>query len=294
MVGRPNAGKSTLMNRWLREKVAIVSDKPQTTRHRLVGVLSEARGQVVFHDTPGVHRPQHRMNRRMVREATDTIEDCDVVCLIVDASVDSHRSDLGSGDHYLADLVAKSPLPKVVVLNKIDLVKKRRLLPRIGIYAERGFERIVPVSAKTGDGSAAALDVIFSLLPEGEALYDRELLTPHSERFLVAERIREKVLEQTRDELPFATAVVIESWLEEPEAGRMVIAAAILVEKPGQKAILIGQGGSRIKALGIAARKDLEQYLGKPLRLELFVRESSGWREDPRVLAELDRYRFPG
>lgn len=288
LVGRPNAGKSTVMNRLLAEKVAIVSDKPQTTRQRLVGILTEARGQMVFYDTPGLHKPEHRMNRFMVREAVDALDAADVVCLVVDASVGA-----GGGDQRLIDQVRRSTRPKVVLLNKIDLVRKGRLLPIIDHYAQTAiFEEIVPVSALTGDGMERVLDLLFARLPEGDPLYDADLLTPHSERFLVAERIREKVLEQTRDELPFVTAVAVERWEEDAEAGRLVIYAVILVERPGQKAILIGRGGHQIRDIGIAARRDLEEFLGRPLRLELHVRQAERWREDPQALADLDRDRF--
>jgi GTP-binding protein Era len=284
-IGRPNAGKSTLMNRLLGEKVAIVSDKPQTTRHRLVGILSSERGQMVFYDTPGVHRPLHRLNRQMVRHAADALADADVICLLVDAS-----QPFGSGDQYMIDLVAKAEGPRVLVLNKVDLVKKPNLLPRIDRYARTGlFEELVPVSAATGDGCDVLLDVLWKLLPEGPPLYDPELLTIHPERFLAAERIREKVLELTSEELPFATAVLVERWEEEPERGLVRIYASILAEKPGQKKILVGRQGSMIKAIGTAAREDLEEFLGRRVYLDLQVRLEPGWREDRGLLASLDR-----
>jgi len=283
IVGRPNAGKSTLMNRLLGEKVAIVSEKPQTTRHRLVGVLSEPRGQMVFHDTPGIHRPLHRMNRQMVRHATDAMAGADAICLLVDAS-----QPFGSGDRYARDLVARAAAPRLVALNKIDRVAKPKLLPRIELYAESGaFEEIVPISARTGEGCDTLLDLLWRRLPEGPPIYDEELLTTHPERFLAAEWIREKVLEATRSEIPFATAVVLERWQEEGDAVR--IWASILVERPGQKKILVGSGGSMIKRLGIASRLELEQLLERRVHLHLNVRHEPGWREDRRLLAELDR-----
>ena len=286
LVGRPNAGKSTLMNHLLAEKVAIVSDKPQTTRHRLVGILSTERGQMVFYDTPGVHKPLHRLNRQMVRYALDALNDADVVCLLVDVSQKP-----GSGDAYMLDLVGKAREPRVLVLNKVDRVRdKKQLLPVIERYGKTGlFAAIVPVSALTGDGCERLLDVLWDKLPEGEPLFDPELLTIHPERFLAAERIREKVLELTSEELPFSTAVVIERWEEEDEKDLTRIHATILVERPGQKKIVVGHQGQMIKAIGTAARLDLEQFLERRVYLDLYVRVEPGWREDRALLATLDR-----
>jgi len=289
LIGRPNAGKSTLMNRLLREKLAIVSDKPQTTRHRLVGILSAERGQMVFYDTPGVHKPLHRMNKQMVRYAVDALDEADVVCLLVDAA-----QRFGSGDAYMLELLERSRRPKIALLNKIDRVSKPSLLPVIQRYADTGlFEEVVPVSALTGDGCDRLLDLLWGLLPEGPPGYDADLLTLHPERFLAAERIREKILEHTRDELPFATAVLLETWEEEagrgPQRGLIKIGASILVEKPGQKKILIGRGGSMIKTIGTEARLDLEEFLESRVFLDLHVRVEPDWRERRNVLADIDR-----
>ena len=285
LVGRPNAGKSTLLNRLLGEKLAIVSDKPQTTRQRLVGILTEARGQIVFHDTPGIHRPLHRLNRQMVRLALEALAEADLTCVLLDASVPS-----GAGDAFLLDLLRKSPGLRVAVLNKIDLVSKPRLLPAIARLAETGlFEEIVPVSALTGDGGPRLVEVLFRHLPVGPPLYDPQLWTVHPERFLAAELIREKVLERTREELPFTTAVLIEKWEEEPERERTRIYAALLAERPGQKKILIGRQGATIKAIGTAARQDIEGLLGRRVHLDLHVRLEPGWRESRRLLADLDQ-----
>ncbi len=287
LIGRPNAGKSTLMNRLLAEKVAIVSDKPQTTRHRLVGILSGPRGQMVFYDTPGIHKPLHRLNRQMVRHAMDAVNDADVVCLLVDAA-----ERFGAGDAYMLDLLGKAALerkmPRLLLLNKVDRVRKPDLLPRMERYAASGlFDELVPISATTGDGCDLLLDLLWKLLPEGPPLYDPELLTIHPERFLAAERIREKVLERTREELPFATAVVIDRWEEDGDLTK--IFASILVDRPGQKKILVGHGGGKIKEVGTAARLDLEEFLGRRVYLDLHVRLEPGWREDRAVLAQLDR-----
>lgn len=284
LVGRPNVGKSTLMNRLLAEKVAIVSDKPQTTRHRIVGILTADEGQMVFFDTPGVHRPLHRLNRQMVQHAVDSLGEADVVCLLIDSA-----ARFGGGDAYLLDMVSKAKSPKLAILNKIDLVAKPSLLPLIERYSQdQVFEEIVPVSGLTGDGCEVLLQALWNRLPEGEPYYDADLLTIHPERFLSLERIREKVLAATRDELPFTTAVVLDSWEEEP--GRLTkIFASILVERSGQKAIVIGRQGRGIKAISMAARKDLEKFLNRRLYLELHVRVRPNWREDRQLLADLDR-----
>jgi GTPase len=285
LVGRPNAGKSTLMNRLLAEKVAIVSNKPQTTRHRLVGILSDERGQMVFYDTPGIHRPLHRLNKQMVRHALDAMNDADARCLLVDAA-----EPFGSGDAYMLDLIGESRAPRLLALNKIDKVRKPDLLPMIDRYARSGvFAEIVPLSAATGDGCDRLLAALWPLLPEGPPLYDPELLTIHPERFLAAERIREKVLAATHEELPFATAVMIDRWEEEEGRDLLRLYASILVERPGQKKILVGRQGQMIKAIGTAARHDLEEFLGRRVFLDLQVRLEPGWREDRALLARLDR-----
>ncbi|MEZ5333364.1 MAG: GTPase Era [Thermoanaerobaculia bacterium] len=289
LVGRPNAGKSTLMNRLVAEKVAIVSDKPQTTRQRIVGILSGDRGQMVFLDTPGFHKPLHRMNRQMVRAAQEALEEADVVCLLVEAS-----AAFGSGDSRMLEIVAQAPGRKILALNKIDLVAKPKLLPRLARYADTElFEELVPVSALTGDGCDLLLDLLWDRLPTGEPLHDPQLFTPHSERFLAAERIREKVLERTRDELPYTTAVRLDSWEEEP-SGRIVVHGTILVERPGHKKILVGKEGTMIREIGTTARHELQEMLGCPVHLELFVRLEPGWREDRRLLADLDRHVIAG
>jgi GTP-binding protein Era len=283
LMGRPNAGKSTLMNRLLEEKLAIVSDKPQTTRHRLVGIYTEERGQIVFYDTPGLHRPLHRMNRQMVRYALESMNEADVVCLIVDASVPG-----GSGDAYVLDLLAEAGGTKMALLNKVDVVKKPTLLPRIEKYSSTGlFQDIVPISALTGDGCETVLDLIFTHLPKGPPLYDPELLTVHPERFLAAERIREKLLEATSQELPFTSAVLIDRWEEDEDRPLVKIYASILVERKGQKKIVVGRDGQMVKKIGSQARHDLEAFLEKKVYLELHVRHEANWRESPRVLAGL-------
>jgi GTP-binding protein Era len=285
LMGRPNAGKSTLMNYWLGQKLAIVSDKPQTTRHRLIGLLTDSRGQMIFYDTPGVHKPLHHLNRQMVRHAVEAMNQADVVCLLVDAA-----TSFGSGDAYMLELVGRSEAPRVLALNKIDRLAKPKLLPLMKRYGEGTvFEDVVPISAATGDGCEALLDVLWRHLPEGAPIHDAELLTTQPERYHVAERIREQILAQTRDELPFTTAVVIDRWEEGGESAQTVIFASILVESPGQKKILIGKGGERIKEIGTRARHDLMDFLGRRVHLELHVRHEPGWRENARLLARMER-----
>ncbi|MEZ5284121.1 MAG: GTPase Era [Vicinamibacterales bacterium] len=251
LVGRPNAGKSTLLNRLVGEKLAIVSDKPQTTRTRIVGVRRFPEGEVVFIDTPGIHRPLHRLNVRMVDTAVDSLRDADVVVAVVDASEAT-----GAGERFLLDLVRKSPATRVLALNKIDRVEKTALLPRMAGFADAGFADIVPVSAKTGDNVERLEQVLLGHLPEGEPQYPEDHLTDHPERFFVAELVREQVLRQTHDELPFSTAVVVDKFEEGP---LLRLYCTILVERESQKPILIGQAGAAIKAIGTAARHELER-----------------------------------
>jgi GTP-binding protein Era len=293
LVGRPNAGKSTLLNRLVGQKLAIVSDKPQTTRNRIVGVRNYFRtpgpqdprtlvGQVVFVDTPGVHKPLHRLNVRMVDAALDTLSEVDLVALVVDAAEPP-----GGGDRFLLDVVKRSSTPRILVLNKIDAVDKQTLLPRLEEYAREGFEELVPVSALTGANVERLEKVLLERLPEGEAIYPEDYLTDQPERFFVAELVREQVLQQTRDELPFSTAVIVDKF-EEPDAkGLMKFYCTILVERETQKPILVGRAGARIKAIGTAARKELEAFFDAKVFLDLHVKVKEGWREDERMLDSL-------
>ena len=286
LVGRPNAGKSTLLNRFVGQKVAIVSDKPQTTRQRIVGVRNSAAGQIVFLDTPGIHKPVHRMNRRMVDAALDALRDADVVVLVVDAA-----SRPGAGDDFVLDLVTRAAKPGVLALNKIDLLRKEALLPIIERYARAmDFAAIVPISAATGDGHDALDTAILAALPEGDPLYPDDYLTDQSERSLAAELVREKVLAHTRDELPFTTAVIIDQFEEPVEPGGPTkIYASILVDTESQKPIVIGRGGDMIKRIGTEARRDLEEMLDGRVYLDLHVKVRQDWRDDERVLDELGR-----
>ena len=282
LVGRPNAGKSTLLNRLVQQKLAIVSDKPQTTRNRIVGVRNYPEGQIVFVDTPGVHKPLHRLNVRMVDAALDTLKEVDLVAVVVDVSEPS-----GGGDRFLMEVVKRSKTPRLLVLNKVDAVDKPALLPRLVEYEKEGFEEMVPVSALTGENVDRLEQVLLRHLPEGDPIYPEDYLTDQPERFFVAELVREQVLQQTRDELPFSTAVVVDKF-EEPDAkGLMRLYCTILVERESQKPILVGKGGSRIKAIGTAARKELQAFFDTKVFLDLHVKVKEGWREDERMLDSL-------
>ncbi len=284
LLGRPNAGKSTLLNRFVGQKVAIVSDKPQTTRHRIVGVRNSPGGQVVFIDTPGIHKPMHRMNQRMVDAATTTLKEVDVAVLVVDATEPP-----GAGDRFVLDLVKRSGVTTILVLNKIDRVRKPALLPIIQQYTGVAeFAAVVPVSAITGDGVDLLEREILAALPDGEPLYPDDYLTDQTQRTLAAELIREKVLAHTRDELPYSTAVVIEQFQEpEREGGLTRIHASILVDHESQKPIVVGKGGEMIKRIGTEARKDLEEMLEGRVFLDLYVKVRADWRDDERILNEI-------
>jgi GTP-binding protein Era len=280
LVGRPNAGKSTLLNRLVGQKLAIVSDKPQTTRNRIVGVRQYPDGQVVFLDTPGVHKPLHRLNVRMVDAALDTLKEVDVIAVVVDGSEPG-----GAGDDFLMDVIRRSKVPRVLVLNIADKVS---LLPRLAEYEKTvGFADLVPVSALTGENVDRLETVLLSHLPEGEPIYPEDYLTDQPERFFVAELIREQVLQQTRDELPFSTAVVVDKFEEADAKGLMRFFCTILVERDSQKPILIGRAGARIREIGTAARKELETFFDARVFLDLHVKVREGWREDERMLDTL-------
>jgi len=283
LVGRPNAGKSTLLNRMVGTKLAIVSDKPQTTRNRIVAVRNYAeplRAQVVFVDTPGIHRPLHRMNVRMVDMAYESIGDVDLIALVRDAT-----DGLGAGDRFVLKALQRAERPVVLVLNKIDCIAKPRLLPIIDWYRrQRDFAAIVPVSATTGDGVNLLEQEFVAQLPEGDALYPDDYLTDQPERVLAAETVREKVLRHTHTELPFTTAVVVDRFDDESEPGRLQLFCSILVEGSSQKPIVIGQGGALIRQIGTEARLDLERFFGVQVYLDLHVKVRSGWRENDKIL----------
>jgi len=281
LVGRPNVGKSTLLNRILGEKVAIISDKPQTTRTRILGVKHLPGAQMVFLDTPGIHKPKFELNKRMVEVALHVLDEVDLVFFMVEATEPP-----GHGDRFVLERLKERDVPVVLVVNKVDLVKKVRLLPLIDEFSRmHGFADIVPISAKTGDGVDHLLELALARMPEGPAYFPDDVVTDQPMRVLAAEIIREKLLQKTRDELPFAIAVGIDSFKEE---GRMArISATIYVEKDSQKAIVIGKHGQILKDVGTYARIDMENFFGMKVFLELWVKVKGSWRQDERMLVEL-------
>jgi GTPase len=282
LVGRSNVGKSTLLNQLVGTKLAAVSDKPQTTRNRIVGIVSRPEAQVVFVDTPGIHAARAPLNTRMVAVARQALGDADLRVLVLDAA----RGVTADDREVAAELAPSRAV--VVAVTKTDLIARRSLL---GVCAQAAATlpgaEVVPVSGRTGDNVARLIAVIVSALPEGAPLYPPDQLSDQSERFLAAEIVREKIIRQTRDELPYATAVLIDGFREEPARELVVIQATVLVERDSQKGILIGDGGRRIRDIGRAARLELEAVFGCRVFLELHVKVLREWSKDPRVLREL-------
>ncbi|HET6675659.1 MAG TPA: GTPase Era [Nitrospiraceae bacterium] len=285
IIGRSNVGKSTLLNRLLDEKIAIVSDKPQTTRTRILGVAHRVDAQIAFVDTPGLHEPHHLLNRRMVRTALDVFDDADIFYVLVEATGQPGPGDRAVVNH-IRQAVTRQPRPVILVVNKVDLVNKSRLLPLIENYVRLfPWTEVVPVSARNGDNVERLVALTVALLPEGSAVYNEDMVTDQSMRVLAAELIREKLLDQTYEEVPHSVAVEIEQFQETKKLAR--IGAAILVEKESQKAIVIGKQGERLKKIGIAARHDMERLFGVKIFLEMWVKVREAWREDEQVLSEL-------
>ena len=282
-IGRPNAGKSTLLNRLVGEKIAAVSNKPQTTRHKIQGIVSREDGQIVFVDTPGVHKPGHLLNRRMMAAVHDAILNVDLLVLMRDASVST-----GNGDRFVLDLVKNAEKPALLVLNKIDKIKaKSDLLPLIeGYSGEHEFAEIIPISALKGDAIDNLLTQIIKHLPVGDPIFGEDEMTDQPLRSIAAEMVREKILASTGEEIPYVTAVVPEVWDDsDPDITR--IFCAIYVERASQKKIVIGKGGSRIKDVGTKARVDIEKLIGKKVFLKLFVKVVEDWRNRERDLDEM-------
>ncbi|MBL8135558.1 MAG: GTPase Era [Acidobacteria bacterium] len=284
LVGRPNAGKSTLLNQLVGTKLAIVSDKPQTTRNRIVGVKTTPAGQLAYLDTPGIHKPLRTLNDRMMEVARAALREVDVVTLVIDTTAPE-----GAGDRFVRELVATVRVPVVVALNKVDLIAKGDLLPRIAALADRKiYADIVPVSAATGENVDRLESILLSHLPEGPPLFPDDYLTDQPERFFAAELVREQVLRHTHAELPFSTAVVVDQFGEpETPGGLLRLHCSILVERATQKPILLGKGGSMIKAIGTAARHSLEAFFDTKVYLDLHVKVKEDWRDDPRALADI-------
>jgi GTPase len=282
LIGRPNAGKSTLLNRLVGQKIAAVSDKPQTTRFRIQGVITKPEGQIVFVDTPGVHLPGYELNRRMMAAVQDALLGVDLVCLIRDASAST-----GNGDRFVLDLVKRSEKPALLLLNKIDkLEDKAALLPLMDWYSkEYDWREIIPISALQDEMTDVVIDSALRHLPEGEPIFSEDELTDQTMRVLVSEIVREQVLHTTGDEIPYVTAVVTERF-EEVREDFARIYCVIVVERSSQKKIIIGKGASRLKQIGIRARREIENLIGHRVHLELFVKVEEDWRNKEQLLNE--------
>jgi GTP-binding protein Era len=277
IVGRPNVGKSTLLNALLGEKIAIISDKPQTTRNKILGIVNEPNAQLVFMDTPGIHKPMHKMNEYMVQTALRTYNEVDVILMLVEATAQP-----GAGDRFIIETLEKVKTPVFLLINKVDLVKKEALLPLMQEYSTLyPFAEIIPLSALRND-LGNLIESILQRLPEGPKYFPDDQLTDQPERFVVSELVREKIFELTKEEIPYSSAVVIEEMKEEPEITR--IHAAIYVERDSQKGIVIGKGGAMLKKIGTLARMDAEKLLGTKIFLKLYVKVKKDWREDDRLL----------
>lgn len=274
LVGRPNVGKSTLLNRLVGQKIAIMSDKAQTTRNKIQGVFTTENEQIIFIDTPGIHKPKHRLGDFMVRTALSTINEVDVVLFLV--NVTEKR---GPGDNYVIEKLRTVESPVFLVLNKIDQVHPDELLPIIEDYNEQmDFQEIIPISATEGNNVERLVETITKYLPEGPQFYPEDQVTDHPEYFIVSELIREKVLERTREEVPHSVAVVVEGMKREDDQ-KVLVEATIIVERKSQKGIIIGKGGKMLKDIGMNARKDIEALLGDRIFLDLFVKVQNDWRE---------------
>ncbi len=281
IVGRPNAGKSTLVNALVGRKVAIVTPRPQTTRNRIQGIVNREGAQVVLVDTPGVHKPDSALGRLMMAEIRDALDGIDLLAAIVDSGEEP-----GPGEKYVLEMARRFRGPAVLLLNKVDLIHKALLLPRIEtLRLAREFAAIIPISAKTGEGLPDALDAFCAHLPEGPAFFPADQYTDQPERFLAGEIVREKAILATQQEVPYGLAVLVDSFEERPRIIR--IAATLYVERLGHKGILIGKGGAKLKKIGTDARKELEQLLGIKVFLELHVKVQLNWRENPAMVRQL-------
>src|SRR5438093_8233558 len=281
IVGRPNSGKSTLLNYLVGEKVSIVTKKPQTTRRIVRGIVTRPDGQIIFLDTPGIHKPIHRMNERMMKAVREAMADIDLILLIVDAS-----AEFGRGDEFTLDLLKAVTGNKFLLLNKIDLVEKKNLLPVIERYSKLGdFAEIVPISALSGENVDMLTGQILKYLPEGPMFYPADQISDQQERAIAAEMIREKLILLTEEEMTYSTAVVIDRFEEDAKLYR--IFASIFVERDSQKAIVIGKAGQKLKQIGKEARKELESFLGRKVLLDLHVTVKKHWRDDEDTLRNL-------
>jgi len=287
LVGRPNVGKSTLLNRLIGAKIAIMSDKPQTTRNRIRGVLTREAGQVIFLDTPGVHRPKHRLGDYMTRLALATLQEVDLILFVIDVT-----SRFGPGEQVILEHLQGVETPVFLVINKIDLVSPEELLPMIDEHRKRySFREVVPVSAAKGTNLERLEERIFDALPEGPPYYPADQVTDHPESFIVAELVREQVLNLTREEIPHSVAVVVEEMAPR-ENGLVYIRAVVVTEKESQKAILIGREGGMLKRVGQRARREIEALLGSQIYLDLWVKVKKDWRNREPILRNFGTQRI--
>ena len=288
IVGPPNAGKSTLMNNLLGQKISIVTPKPQTTRNRIVGIVNDTDYQVVFLDTPGLHKAREPLNIEMVRVAMESLSEVDLVLFLVDVSLPLPEKVQEKKSAEFAEYLKQIKSPAIMVLNKIDLIDRKKVLPLIKTYHELyPFRAMIPISALAGEGVDSLLTEILSLLPMGPRYFPEDIPTDASERFLCAEIVREKVFLLTGQEIPYSTAVQIESFKEDEVKKLVTIHAAIVLEKKSQKGIVIGKGGKKLKSIGIAARKDIEALIGEKVLLKLWVKVKKNWSQDERFLKEI-------
>lgn len=281
LIGRPNAGKSTLLNQLVGRKIAITSDKPQTTRNKILGILTKENWQMILLDTPGIHKPKDKLGEHMVKVAMNTLNEVDVIYYLVDASVS-----FGGGESFILEKLRKVKTPVFLLLNKIDLLEKPRLLPLIDFYRNRGdWQAIVPISALKGENIESLLDDTLRILPEGPRYYPEDAVTDQPERILIAELIREKAVQATREEIPHSLAVNID-YMQSRSQDLLDIGATVYVERDSQKGILIGKKGEMLKLIGSKARLDIERLLGNKIFLELWVKVKADWRNREGLLRE--------
>jgi len=282
IIGRPNAGKSTLFNAIVGDKISIITDKPQTTRNKITGIKNFPDAQLIFLDTPGMHKPKTPMNRAMVQTTRETISSVEVLLMLIEANTDVHPHDL-----FLIESLAQVKVPVFLVINKIDLIEKKFLLPLIDKFRTLyNYREIFPVSALKGDGIEALLNAIKEILPEGPKYYPDDIITDATERFIAAEFIREKITLFTQQEIPYSTAVEVDLFKEDEEKNLIRISATINVEKESQKAIMIGKKGTMLKKIGTQARLEMEKLFGAKVYLELFVRVKKEWTSSDKMLEE--------
>lgn len=281
IIGRPNVGKSTFVNQVIGQKIAITSDKAQTTRNKVQGIHTEEDSQIIFIDTPGIHKPKHRLGDYMVKTAVSTLSEVDAILFLIDA-----KEGYGRGDQFILDRLQDVDSPVFLIINKIDLIHPDELFPLIDKYKDKcDFEEIVPISALEGNNVTHLLEILKKHIPEGPKYYDSDQVTDHPERFIMAELIREKVLQLTREEIPHSIAVEIEN-IEKRESNAIFIQASIITERGTQKGILIGKQGSMLKNIGKQARLDIEKLLGTKVYLELWIKVQKDWRNNPKRLNE--------